>query len=492
MSNKINSDIILQKMLLLSYYKSKDCLYTTIPYKGRKRSVPVYGSEYISYITSQVYNETGEFIQEIDIKNRLKIITFSLIDEDCCEELYPKRYVCNEGKIYINIANEKMQHIEVSSEGYRIIDCVDDTPLFVKNSMELPMVIPKEEDDTSPLLSDLDSIINLSEEDIFLLKVWLITSMNPNINIPILYFLGNPGTGKSSIQKLISDLIDPSKRGLVNWEDNSNNDIAIALDHSHLVNFDNVSKITGSRSDILCQSVTGGNNSTRRKYTDEEEITFDLKTRVTISSVRDCIVRDDLTSRTFYMNVPKIANKARIREDDYLSKYASKKAKIWGQMLDVLSIALSLYPEWKEEHQSCHRLASFDVFGSLVASILDEEHGYDKFRSIIQEKRVQQIFHKDDGNVFMSCMFATLKEDFENEYSGTTRKLYDNTVEWITESPNSNYNTEAIVSYDKFAKMLRSYEDDFGLLGYEISFYRIKKDNVSAVSIKKEENNSMI
>ena len=129
-------DLILQKMIELSYYQGKGGLYTTLHYNGPKRSVMVNSQEYINYITTQIYRESGAFVSEKDIKDRLKIISCELIEQNCCEMTFPNRYAYDNGVIYINMSNEQLQYIEVTEEGFETVECDEDTPLFVKNPVD--------------------------------------------------------------------------------------------------------------------------------------------------------------------------------------------------------------------------------------------------------------------------------------------------------------------------------------------------------------------
>ncbi|MBQ2923308.1 MAG: hypothetical protein IJE60_09570 [Tyzzerella sp.] len=484
-----SGDTLLGVMRELKYRKTKSELYATIDYNYRQKSVSTKCSEYYNYISRMYYEATDKFIDEGDIKKRLKIIECELQFDSNQDELYSERYVFDKGALRIDMANEQLQYIEVEDECYNILDCESDKMLFCGESIREPMeVLPMEtaiEFVTGKPLDSLETYFNLSPDDLFLLKTWLVTSMNPTIYTPILFFLGGAGTGKSSMQNVIADLLDPSTRGLINWDDTPLQDLAIMLNRSYLVNFDNVSKINQRKSDLLCQCVTGGKKSYRKKYTDSDEVVYDLRTRLTISSVRNCLTQDDLLSRTLFIDVPKMSSKARIREDKFLPLYEQNRAQIMSELLIVLSIAIDRFSEWEKTHQAYNRLAGFEVFGSLVADILDEENGYERFMKIMKEKYIQQAFCEDKDWEFMRCMFDVLEEDYEGCYDGGMKKLYDITCNWIIDSPSCPYEVDIFMGYDKFAKKLHAKEELFNNLGYGIEFGRLSKENTSRVTINK-------
>ena len=333
-------DSLLQIMQRLQYSKTKAGLYAILQYPDRRKNVPTAGSEYSNYISKTYYEEEKSFTDESSIKKRLKVIECCLEFENNQDNLYVERYVCEDSTIRIDIGNEQLEYIEIKDGEYSIQSCENQEMLFCGEPIRKPMeIVPLEKALESVIgspLDGLDEYFNLSKDDLFLIKIWMVACMHPDINVPLLYLCGGAGTGKSSMQKIIADLIDPSTRGLVNWDDSSLNDLSVILNRSYLVNFDNVSKVFAQKSDMLCQCVTGGNKSYRKKYTDSEEVNFNLRTRVAISSVQNCIHRDDLLSRTLFITVPKIKDRARIREDKFLPLYKRNRGQLTSELLSVL------------------------------------------------------------------------------------------------------------------------------------------------------------
>ena len=483
-----SNEKLLKLMCILNYAKSKDGIYTTLDYKGRKKSVLVNSREFSDYITSLYFNKTKEFVLESDIKDCLKLVRYQYEMAHPTCDMYENRYAFDNGAIYIDIADDKSSYVKVDSNGYDIISCDNDEPLFIKDSLELPMIVSKGGESKNGLLTDLDEMLNLSEDDLFILKIWLITAMNPQINVPIIYLLGNAGTGKSTIQDIIAGLIDPSSRGLVNWDSCSMKDIVISLGHSTLVNFDNVSKITAQKSDLLCQTVTGGNTSYRALYTNGDEVCFDIRTRVTISSVKKCIRHSDLAQRTLYMSTLDIKDKSRICENSLKDLFEERRGRVFSEMLEVLSLALAEYPDWKEKHHSYMRLAEFDLFAGLVASIIDEDNGYARYRSIMKNKQFNQVFIDTDAYEFMKSMLDVIKDNGNDKgyFKGEMSKLYELIKEWIEEAPECDFDIDSIITYDRFSKLMHAQESRFKEFGYQIEFWKTKK-NYAGITIEEIE-----
>lgn len=105
----------------------------------------------------------------------------------------------------------------------------------------------------------------------FLFMVTAVACLNPQIQVPSLCFLGERGTGKSAMLEILSELIDPNQVQKQNLDAISDRDFGLSLGEAYFTSFDNVSKISRSKSDHLCQAVTGGVQAFRKLYTDGEQ-----------------------------------------------------------------------------------------------------------------------------------------------------------------------------------------------------------------------------
>jgi hypothetical protein len=84
---------------------------------------------------------------------------------------------------------------------------------------------------------------------------------------------GEQGSAKTVLSKLVRALIDPSVapvRALPRDE----RELFIAASNGHVLAFDNLSGLPPWLSDTLCRLTSGGAFSTRRLFTDQDEILF--------------------------------------------------------------------------------------------------------------------------------------------------------------------------------------------------------------------------
>jgi hypothetical protein len=179
-------DILLDIMLNVVYTQGKNGLWATICYGERKERVSIDSSEYCDYIYNDYYNRYNEFTSERDIKDRLKIVRYNYKVNVPQSTVFQKRYGYKNNCIYIDMANDNLEYIIVSEDGYKICKVEDEGALFVNEGMQLPMVYPSESD--KDWFEYLDPVLNLSDDEKFLFKIYLVSSMNPDIVTPIPYF----------------------------------------------------------------------------------------------------------------------------------------------------------------------------------------------------------------------------------------------------------------------------------------------------------------
>jgi hypothetical protein len=106
-----------------------------------------------------------------------------------------------------------------------------------------------------------------------LVVAWLLGALRAGGPYPVLAIAGEQGSAKTVLSKLLRALIDPSVapvRALPRDE----RELFIAASNGHVLAFDNLSGLPPWLSDTLCRLTSGGAFSTRRLFTDQDEILF--------------------------------------------------------------------------------------------------------------------------------------------------------------------------------------------------------------------------
>lgn len=144
---------------------------------------------------------------------------------------------------------------------------------------------------------------------------WLIQALRPKGAYPVLILQGEQGSAKSTTERLLRALIDPSTAPLRTTPRNER-DLIIAATNSWCAAFDNISTLPPWLSDALCRLSTGGGFSARELYTDAEEVLFDVTRPVILNGTTDVATRPDLLDRALVMMLPAIQEEGRTPEAD--------------------------------------------------------------------------------------------------------------------------------------------------------------------------------
>ena len=139
---------------------------------------------------------------------------------------------------------------------------------------------------------------------------------NPKLSsvaFPILVLLGGQGTGKTTLTKLISRIIDPRIVGVQMMPRNMK-DLVIAAQRAHLLSFDNLRGFRGSASDILCVMVTGGAIVLRKLYTDDEPHIVYVHVALILNSLHEIITESDLAQRSLPIRLNPLSESDRVSE----------------------------------------------------------------------------------------------------------------------------------------------------------------------------------
>src|SRR5699024_3452969 len=119
----------------------------------------------------------------------------------------------------------------------------------------------------------LGNYLNFSKiEDLDMITSYLLASFRPIMPKPILNLTGEAGTGKSMNTRLIRSLIDPAKQKDLLKKEIKMSELPLAAYSQYLLAFDNLSGVSKEGSDLLCVVSTGGVMTTRKLYSDLDEI----------------------------------------------------------------------------------------------------------------------------------------------------------------------------------------------------------------------------
>lgn len=314
--------------------------YATVIVGDHHETWPVSSKGFRWWLCRQYYQQFDKAVGSQAVQDALGVIAGEAVYDGPEYQVYV-RMAEHDGKIFLDLANDDGQAIEISVTGWRI---VTDPPVkFIRKRGMLPLPTPVR----GGQIDDLRELVNVPDDDAWMLaKGWLVATLRLGRPFPVLVVNGEQGSAKSTFCKFVRALIDPNGAPLRRPPRNDL-DLVIAATNGWIVAYDNLSSISVSLSDCLCTLATGGGFGTRQLYTDDEEKLFDAMRPVLVNGIDDTVTRDDLLDRSIVLTLPTIADDQRLDEDKLWSKFNELKPSILGALLDAVSTALERYPSIK-------------------------------------------------------------------------------------------------------------------------------------------------
>src|SRR3954464_9736604 len=150
-------------------------------------------------------------------------------------------------------------------------------------------------------IESLAPFLNLaSETDFVLIVVWLLAALRAGGPYPVLAIAGEQGSAKTVLSKILRAVIDPNVAP-VRTLPRDERELFIAASNAHVLAFDNLSGLSPWLSDTLCRLTSGGAFSTRRLFTDRDEMLFAAARPIILNGIEDFITRPDLADRAIML-----------------------------------------------------------------------------------------------------------------------------------------------------------------------------------------------
>lgn len=241
------------------------------------------------------------------------------------------------GKLYLDLGRSDWQVVEVTPDGWRVIPYKDCPVRFVRPRYAQPLPLPERVDPSE--IHRLRRYLRTTEESYPLLLMWLLGAFHPDAPYPILSLRGAQGSGKSTVTRLLRNLIDPSAFDHSRQPRNSDDLFVYAL-NAHLVAFDNLSRLPQDVSDDLCRLATGGALIKRELYSDAELTALRARRPVILNAIAEIVNASDLADRTIDVELTPIRPEERCSENDLRNRFEREHPRILGALLEGLVYAV--------------------------------------------------------------------------------------------------------------------------------------------------------
>ncbi|PTM39452.1 hypothetical protein C8D03_0943 [Bosea sp. 124] len=242
------------------------------------------------------------------------------------------------------------------------------------------------------------ALLNLdTQRDFQLIMAWCVCALTPDGPYPILTVCGDQGSAKSTLVRLIHELIDPSHAPLRSMP-KSEKELFISASNSHVLSFDNVSSISPDLSDNLCKISTGSAVALRRAGTFTDEYYVEFKNPIILNGIGDLVLRPDLADRTLMINTSAIPSESRRDTASISAAFQALLPKLTEALFDLLALCrhklMCMACGLAEVPNKLPRMAEFAKIGTAIESVFDGPGSfmaaYDKNRAVVTNDLVER------------------------------------------------------------------------------------------------------
>jgi hypothetical protein len=318
------------------FHSPQDEAYAIIPVRSHHETWPIRHNKFRLWLVDRFYEAQDKPPSTQAIADALAMF------EAKAQLRSPERPVFlrvgeAEGAIYLDLANDQWQVVEIKSSGWRVCDRSHVCFRRTNGMQALPCPVP------GGSIEALRPFLNVGDDGSWYLVVgWLVGALRPRGPYPLLVLQGEQGSAKSTAARMLRRLIDPSVSPLRTVPPGER-DLMISAVNAHVLSFDNLSGIAPWLSDAFCRLSTGGGFAIRELYTNTEETILDAQRPVILNGIDDLAIRQDLFDRAIVLNHPSIPEASRRPESDLWKAFEVVQPNILGALCTAVATALAHY-----------------------------------------------------------------------------------------------------------------------------------------------------
>ncbi len=250
------------------------------------------------------------------------------------EEQLHLRVARDQAGLWLDLGDENGRAVNIRPGGWQVFDGAP--MVFRRTKLTAPLPEPKRGGD----LGELRDLLNVTDESWPMLLAFLLHALIPDEPHTVLLLSGEQGAAKSTAERLLATLIDPSGAPLRTTPKDLG-DWAVAASGSYVVPLDNLSSIPPWLSDAICRASTGDGMVKRRLYSDEDLAVLSYRRVVMLSAIDVGSLRGDLADRLLLVELTRIPPEKRRRDQDVLAAFERLHAKALGALLSLAGMLLA-------------------------------------------------------------------------------------------------------------------------------------------------------
>ena len=362
---------------------------------GSPATVPVRSQMFRAFLGYQYMIESGEDAPpDFEPIIQGKICETQYLRENMIEKLRRVTGSLTDGKIAYFLADDQWTTLFIKETGWKVGK--SKKVKLTKSPLDAEQVMPVPDGD---LLGLLRRYVNMDDEDFFLFTVYVVQAFSRTSSHFAAIISSEKGTGKSTLTKLLRDLIDPSKAGVPLMPSNDG-DLKTYLADSYVVCFDNTAVLSTKFSNILCAAITGSKAAKRKLYTDCDHIILNLHNMVVINGIDIVPYQSDLAERSLLFELRKISEEKRITDATFWAAFKKDRPMILGAILDTLVKAINILPNLQTK--SLHRMADANLEMIAIAVALGKTE--QEFQEILNRNNQKLQESYAENNAFVNAI----------------------------------------------------------------------------------------
>jgi hypothetical protein len=409
--------------------------------------------DYSEWIKYQAVKTTGRAPKKDPLNQAIDTVFVLARFEGEEREVYI-RHGEHDGAFYYDLCNDQWQAVRITAEGWEIVD--DPPVMFQRFDHMLPQVAPVRPTRGRSALRELVKLANIGRAEQEVLEIQLIVLNVPGIEQMGAGTLGPEGSGKTTTQRLVVAIADPSTDVESSLSKNEN-DRSLHLSTRRLASYDNLSHITEDQSDHLSRSGTGATDTMRQLYSNNSTNSRKYRTPSFFNGISVTGAKPDFYDRNNIYRTLETFDGVRLSKTKMAAKINELMPQALGEIFDILSEAMKHRAEFSEESEDwTPRMVDWYLWALAVAKAMGRPDGWFKkvYKPMIERRDYDAIA---DQPLTRALEFVA----GQNGYVGTAAELYAHLVDKDQQIPfkcqidtkDKNWPTSA-VSFGKRIKPL--------------------------------------
>lgn len=411
------------------FFKCDLGMAATINIHGIQKNILLEDLMFSRWLVNQYYSLFQDSPKSSAVKDSINtILSIEEFENHNYREVFI-RIAYHEEKVYIDLTNEASEVVEISKEGWNIIQ---NPPVkFIRTDTMRPLPVPKRNGD----ISKIRSIFQMTDQQFQLWLSFIFGCLNPKGPFPILVLEGTSGAGKTLLSEMTKALVDPAfapVRSLPKTEE----DLFIMAQRNWLLVFDNLSGISNRVSDVLCKLSTGGGFTRRKLYTNSGESVMTATRPVIVNGMEHIARRPDLADRAIVLYLSNIFPETRKTKSEIWDEFEQLSGSIFGYLCDAVSMALKRYSNTEIKQKP--RMADFAKWVTAAEPSLGFKDG--EFLAVFMKNRQEIAEEAIEHDVLVFSIIETMKNKSVLEgpasyildcLKSSVPLTYAESVEWV-------------------------------------------------------------